>query len=923
MSFIKITLHLIRLDNLVLSLASGEQDTQAPDCLSRHYLSTLGYVIACNHTIPFFRALSNADFEKTRDLLVRLWERTITPPLDLANVLMRLTSALLELIPKFPNLTALLLQVIVLANCIVECQPELQELTDHSGSGTSCYSSELKVLYEMIWSINGTYQEWITKKLSWLSSETNEQLLGSITRSWTNFFMRDPEFVHRLARDIGLELPEESDLEEQSVITRWAWKLGILKRQIMEGRMEIRVQGVETMQSELVAVWTNRLSRDPNGPTSPLAQYLAQYIKNNKIVEYLVGVDSHPQMISRASNIIGILVVTSTYTDDITDTIWKTVTECQDSRIASEVLVMFVRTFYMHPSTSSAFLHACSKLMDFPLERFDAQIFDYCDSLLNKVAQTAANQDQSDSGKIWAIPLQFCVRLIRESTAAASLSVEQRKQLQIFGSQQLARFIKIGASEDNRMEIYERCIQDIAEMNQHAAGSIQVLSALIPSHDGQEMRKLATDFDLTRLVVNDLLHTISTIQHDTNSFAQHGLDSRVAMLFRLIHMAPESITPELGQSLWNEVFLSERLGTDGYQAIWDLMVKALNESFEQNVFLDRCIHEYLPGLKPEDYSHQLLAFAKQSINYEVRFNPPVAAGEDEVVTIPGMDRIWTFILTASPGTIEAEATQFAIEVYLDHQIIRTSPRSAVQATHVAIANRCIEQLKSAAASLQDSEHVTNEADAFNATVDPEELRFTRSLLFLHRLLHGLRARPQYRSPTGSPPRLPDLPLKGNPMDITWQSFDGPKSSCINHLRIGDLSTVTELVETLTHLTGFSKFTTICGGQKVDLNEEREALLKDTKVLQSGHLIIRKAPDAHELPRDDRRQSLTLVDIEVLKHFDELYDFLTLKEDIASEVGFSLLVLTSTLTRGHTGLRFLDRLSTTRTNAGACHVRAER
>lgn len=904
MNFIQITLHLTRLDTMVFSLAHSEQDTQAPDCLSHRYLHTLGWIIACNNNILFFRALSNTNPEKAHDLLVHLRERTIAPPLDLANALIQLTSAVLDLIPKFPNFTAVLAQVFTLANTIVECQVEPQETAgDDSSPDASPDSSVLKVLYDLIWSIDGRYQEWITKKLSWLSSETSVQLLGLLSQSWEAFFYRAPEFVHRMSKDIGVELSAESDMEDQRSIAFWGWKLGVLKKHIMEGRMELRVQGVETMQSDLVNIWSKRISQESAGSTSPLALYLARFIEGNRIVDYLVGVDSHPQMISRASNIIGFLIATSTYTDAITDTIWKTVTDCQDSRIVSEVLTMFVKTFCMHPSTSPTFLHACSKLVDFPLERFDSRMFDFCDCLLARLvdraaAKRAVDHDQSDSEEVDAIPLRFCVRLIRESTATASLSVEQRKQLQDFGSRQLARFIKVGITEYNRMEIYERCIQDIAEMNEYTAGSIQALSALIPSDGGQEMRKLATDFDLTRLVVNDLLHTIGAIENDfSNSFAQHGLDSRVSMLFRLIHMAPESITPELGQSLWNEVFLSERLGIDGHKAVWNWMVKALNDSFEQNAFLDRCIHEYLPALKPGDYFHELLAFAKQSINYEIRFNPPVTAGEDEVVTIPGMDRIWTFILTAPPGTIEAEATKFAIEVYLDHQIIRNSPRSAVQATHIAIANRCIEQLKSAAASLQHLDRVvskagaTMETDASDDTMNPEELRFTRSLLFLHRLLHGLRARPQYRSPKGSPPIFPDLPMKGSPMDLTWQSFNGSKSSSVNHLKIGDLSTVAELLERLTLLTGFSKFTTICGGQKVDLLKDAEALLKDTKVLQLGLIMIQKAPDAQELPRDIRRQSLTLVDIEVLKHFDELYDFLALKEDIASQVGFNLLNLT--------------------------------
>ena len=101
-------------------------------------------------------------------------------------------------------------------------------------------------------------------------------------------------------------------------------------------------------------------------------------------------------------------------------------------------------------------------------------------------------------------------------------------------------------------------------------------------------------------------------------------------------------------------------------------------------------------------------------------------------------------------------------------------------------------------------------------------------------------------------------------------------------RIGGLSTAAELVEMLVQLSRFSKFTAILGGQKVELLQDPEALVKDLK-LSSGLLILRKAPDAHEITWAGRRQALTAVDNEVLKHFDELYDMLDLKDDLARQV----------------------------------------
>jgi hypothetical protein len=81
---------------------------------------------------------------------------------------------------------------------------------------------------------------------------------------------------------------------------------------------------------------------------------------------------------------------------------------------------------------------------------------------------------------------------------------------------------------------------------------------------------------------------------------------------------------------------------------------------------------------------------------------------------------------------------------------------------------------------------------------------------------------------------------------------------------------------------------ICGGQRLNLLEDPEALVGDMKKLQGGLLILRKAPDAQEIVRDNGQNFLESVDSEVMKHLDEVYDFLALKESVAGEVGHDII-----------------------------------
>ncbi|QSS63969.1 ubiquitin carboxyl-terminal hydrolase [Histoplasma capsulatum] len=646
-----------------------------------------------------------------------------------------------------------------------------------------------------------------------------------------------------MTRDLGVDVPENAKQEEYPSIIHLGWKFQVLKRHITEGRMELRVYGMETMQADLVSVWRQHIQGNPAGVNYPIIQYLVKFLRDNKIVEYIVGVDSHPQLISRSGNVVGFLVVTSTYADNDTDIIWNTVTESQDPRTVAEVLGMLTRTFIMHQSGSNALIYLCTKLIELPLNRFDARMLEYSDCLLNAVRDKHSERMRSQPYDHLHVDVVPC-RL--------EFSIEQKTNLQKFASKQLSHLLTLGMDDNDKMEMYKKCIDDISEMNEFVVGSIQALNALIHPYDNLDIRRLALDFDFTRLIITELAHTFDTVSTDfSDPMVRNSLRPRIQMLLRIIEKVPETITPELSEILWSRVFMSKKI-----------------------------------------------AFAEQAVSYEIRFDLPPDVNENEIITIPGMDRLWHFILTAPPGTIEMKSTNFAIDVYLDHELIRTAPRSAAEATHVALVDRCVSQLTAAASkckaftdgstSGEDEPMVIVPSDG---EVRAEELRFTRSLLFLRQLLQGLRMRPQYTPLQISPPEsiLREDEIIGEPIELSYQAFSGNSQTKIRTLKIGDLSTASELAEKLTRLTGFTSFSSFSCGQRLDLTAHAFQTLRDMKLAGSGLLMIRKNPDAFEASVGGRRQSLTLVDSEVLKHFDDLYDLLSLEDKLSKEI-FDFLVV---------------------------------
>ncbi|KAL4918129.1 hypothetical protein BDW62DRAFT_68207 [Aspergillus aurantiobrunneus] len=895
--YAKLSLHIIRLDTLLLKQLVNEPDVQELDLISRTYITPLGWSLTLDK-IPFYTAMQRQYGPEVLDIIGRLNDRILPTPLDFAQCLSEYVSYITELIPRWPQLSSTLIHALKIALSLAELS------NSHNGYNADSHLLEphehqrtMDTVYNLIRSVDGVYQAHITKKSPWVTNETSLSMFRLLSTTYLALCNQSPKIASQIANDLSVHAPEEDPPNSHAFAVYYSWRFGVLRKHIMDGRMELRVVGIEAMQTDFVSVYSQYMRKDHvAGLHSPVVQFMLKLLRESRIVEYIVGIESHPQLISRSHNIVGFLVVTGTYSDIDTDTIWKTVTESPDPRTVSEVLGMLVKTFHLHSSSSSGLLYLCSKLLELPLSRFDPRMVEFCEQLFPYLRERSPDrQDSFDTPHVDVRPLRLCVRLIRESAATEDLAVDHKALLQKFAGTQLSSFMEVGLSDADKVDIYERCVQDIAEQNQFSVGSIQALNALLNNQDSQEIRKLATDFNLTHLVISEVAGVVQGNQIDfADSFSRTGFMSRVHMLARIIEGVPDSISPELGDILWQKVFMSQSLRQQGSKALWEMLCGLTRHTMVENPFIDRCIQHYLPELSPAEYSPQVLAFAKQSITYEIRFNPPPSASENEVLSIPGMDRIWNFILTAPSNSIEADATFFAIEVYLDHNIIHRSPSSSVEATHMALVDRCVDQLKSAASKLKT--HMSESAEAeggkmvietSNDGVLADELKFSRSLFFLRQFLQALRARPQYSPPQNSPPNLPTQPLKGELIDIRYQAFDGGSRSRVRSLRVGDLSTASELVETLIKVTGFSKLMTIYSGQRVDFLEKPDRTIRDLK-LGSGLLIVRKDPTCRG-PAGRKLQPLTSVDTEVLKHFDDLYDLLNLDDRLAREIYEFLVV----------------------------------
>lgn len=732
----------------------------------------------------------------------------------------------------------------------------------------------------------------IVQKQIGLSRDFIKDMCNHLPQLLSDVSQADPEVGQALFRERGGTVGTD-DLAEVPQLVHRAWKFTLLKQCIMSGRMEVRVQALDSMCVDLVDAYKLYGSHRYN---HPVMQYLANFILHNKLVEYLVGVDSHIQLVERSANIAGFLVVTRKYTTHESDAIWHVVSTNQDPRFVAAILRMLKDIFSL--AQYHTLLYFCQKLNELPLESFDGAMIEYASALLAAIREKLRLIQQRE---LDMPPYELCIRLIRKATASQSDPANGLSTVFHFASRELQDLLRWGPSAEDRRAIYVECVQDITAKNSSSTGSICVINSLLLQ--GQTIRDTAIDldtltseFDLTRLVIEETAHILQ-LEPSPISLpnGETILTSRLDLLARIITGAPSTIDSTLGEQLWRSIAENKALSPGQRDLGWNMLCTVTGRLRTRNVFIDQCIETHLPRLQPQYFTPGVLNMAQQVIQYEHRMVPQRPPSEHEIIQITGSELVWRIILTAPNQTIEEQAIHYFVSQYLDASIIRNAPRSAVEATHLALVDRCVRQLTSAASKLKAfSDGTTSGEDepmvivASDAEVMAEELRFGRSLMLLREILHGMRQRPHYspRLPkTVEEPQVTDLSHGGELIRIRYQAFAPDESSppTMQEIEIGDLESCQVLKARLSHATGFAHFRTLSGGREIFLDKHPSKTLREMQLGPQPLMISKRDKPPTESSDHSSGEGLIAVEIELLKHFDDLYDLLGLEERLAEQI----------------------------------------
>ncbi|KAL8831819.1 MAG: hypothetical protein Q9191_000643 [Dirinaria sp. TL-2023a] len=889
-AFSALTARMVHIDYQTLD-DLGPATNIVVDLISDSYLQCLT-IMCYPHGSPFWSALQHTHAFDHRAIITAIIVRYMSPP---SSGFEHMTHMLTALLSRSPDIPTLLPKLWVPFHAVTRMMQHYNLLQEKDPTGSRMLLEALHQLpsqaYGLFRAIDAIYQQMITKQTPILTLQLNESLLGQLSNLLSAVAKADQRFMDLICEDYP-GISDELRTRFGPAPAELTWKFLAYRKCLVEGRMELRVQGVEHMQKELVSIYERFMNKDPSQSSHPVAQYVADLMLANRVVEYLVGVDSHPQLITRSGNIVGFLVITRRYRDAETDAIWRAVASSQDPRTADAIIGMLHN--FVGLSDYSSLLYLTTKLDELPLQAFDGSMISYVAYLLQNLRaqwQKSRSEDKMDMP-----PYQMCIRLIQRSSADDTLGFQKKRALNNAAVQELLQLLQLGPSESDKEAIFDKCIADIRARNRSATGSYCAINALLSQQPEEVIRFLAENYDLPNLAIEELSSLVDSdsVRTSSNEVIDEHFDPRLKLLETIVRYVPDGIRRENGQRLW-DTMLGKYSGQHRIvrDKAWLVLVSVIKSCTTSNSFIDKCISTYLPDLDPALFATEhALAFAEQVINYESRVAPPVQDPSTASRPPSGVTLLWHMASTVPAGSIELGAILKLVAFYLDSPGAKHSPRAALESVYVEVVHRCIVQLTSAATRLQASTDGTSSGeDEPMIIVIPEnefraqKLSFSRSLLILKEFVKGARSRPTYSPPRQAAPELPlsAHDLVGSPLRIRYQAFSGGNNTGIHSFEVGDLETLADLRQRVTKLTGFPKFTIIAGGQKVNLEQDAKKSLHEAQIDRKGLLIIKQSLDDNMSSEVVPASELMPLQGEIMKHFHKLHQLLAMENELAKEV----------------------------------------
>lgn len=720
----------------------------------------------------------------------------------------------------------------------------------------------------------------IEKSINQIPAEVAENLMASLTMLLRLCLRTERGSAAPVVREHRRNHPEIPPAYSPDVVVD-EWRLKTLTRIIMSSQMQLRLLAAQMMCQDLVRIFKDHqpLPHGIEPSQQPLFRHISNTLLQSGVVTYILGPTCHPEVTSVSGNIIGFLFASHTFTEKHLDFMWQTMTTCQISGVSEGLSSMFIHIG--HIFTADDLLAFCRKVQTVPIETFSPTIKDFCVAIIGQLCNKPETMRE-------LLPYSMMFRLLRESSASGPPFYQV---IHRWAAQTVSQLLKFGPSYEHKALLYEECLKDIAQKTACTLGSIHGL-AFLCRPVGRELNVLTSQHDLPRLLIDEFEHAVDTRQGKQHVI--HGVENRprLDMLSNIIQHQPEAISGDLGQKLWELLVGKHAASREDRLCGWQCLTAALNAR-EDNPFLKICFDVYLSTLAPELFCEGSLDFALKKIARLVEDEDSSVLDDDDDDSAhdrKAIEELWRIVLTAPTNTIELMAIRALVKgVYIDSPCIRHFSSHRARKVHLALVNRCLEQLSFAAKRLTASGDEPHHARTPPGhEIKDQSLLFSRSLQILRTFNEHYHATSQFSTPDMRSLVLPKtIDVQGESADLKFQSFDGDRQTEVKPLPIGKENTAGSLLASIRDATGFDNYRLYYKGQALTPSEQDICRSLDELQICEGLILVKRESETIEQPVQVR-PGASAVEIEILRHFEELWQFLGLEEILATEVRTSIL-----------------------------------
>ncbi|KAK2595575.1 hypothetical protein QQS21_006686 [Conoideocrella luteorostrata] len=887
-SYVCLTARMVALDLMAvrgMQSTSGQDDQQCPEVFSDKYLQQLHDALSADACLTSARSkVAHPSEWPHNDIAAYLLVKLQSTPGGNINNLSQLASLLINLVPKFPKLMD---GIAPIAQIIADCLREAARTVSSDAGGDRVGQARTKLEFgNTIWDrIFACLELVIEKQVTQLSADTATVLLQALTEMLKWVLRGD----HRQAVDrVQQHMHKYPDLPIAYMFEAiaWRWRFDILERLIRSSQMQLRVMAVSKLCADLVSIWRSS-AETTDEDSSKFLEHLGNHLLQTRLIDYVFGPNCHPEIIVESANILGFLIVSKLYGQEHIDRLWQGLTLCQDPRVAEALARMI--TSITNLLDYDGLLRWCEKFKTLPLHGFSPAMRALWDNIMEGMILRCQSEQQAPSSH----PYDLCLRLLREASVCTPGSHIADPDLQQAAMQKLRDFLSYGPNSEGRKALYLNCIDDISRKSSTTLGSLWCLSMAIRGAVPREIQILTDRHDLARLVVEELAHAVHAGQQ-AGAFAVLSGGSNIPrrdMVANIIQFQPTAVSHELGTKLLDILVGPESPCAEDRKAGWFVIISAMRKTSLKNSFVQTCFSKYLPALPAECFSDGMLEFVRERVLHLAGENDDFALDDPESLSHSGIEQLWRIILEAQDSILVSQAiSTLAIDLYLESNAIRSYPIPRCKSVHVSLVSRCLSQMKQAAKRMSNSgDGVATDDDevmliiATDVELDRQKLIFRRSLQLLRFFLEKHQAHTQFAVADLRPFMSSDVgQINGIAAELKYQAFDGDKQTDIMHLHVGLQNTVSFLLARLRKETGFDNYRLYFRGQQL-LPTERQIshTLSDLQI--HDDLILVKREEHNSDMAAHVRPGSSQLEIEILSHFQDLWEYLSMEETLAEEI----------------------------------------